>query len=867
MQMQLKNIKHTFTLLVLGSILFSCNSPLKKTAIGNAELPEMVYPKYRQWMSPDNADTARFISPSLQWPSKRSQVFDVRIAKDENFTMEVTKLKDIPFSIINIHKELLKGTWYWQYKPQYADWSKVASFSIGETSIDFVPPSFEELRNAIPKSHPRVMIKKSNWDLFLSKAISHTESTHILKQADKIIGMRIPSERDAKIQFKGRDAHETDKIKKMFSQKVGFEFGKSLKILTQAYVLTQKKKYFDTALKWIREACSWDPKGLTRINDFGDAIIMESLATSADVFWDQLNEKDRTALLNQVVTRGNGFYEHWINYLENRNSSMHVWQHILHRLFLTSIALIDEVPEATDWLEYIYELWLAQHPKMAQEDGAWFNGTGYMRMNVMTLLDIPLKLGEFTGENYFVAPWYSNFSKWLTYAYPPGATSDGFCNDGKKWPMPNIEYAAFTDAFARILGDPIAMNYSKAVLSELDQLASPLIDLDYTGGPIERASLADDTDYAWFRITQGYEMPLPSIDETIELPEAEIFPDIGVAYMNTNRKEVKNNLRVSIKSSPMGPLAHTHAEQNTFNIAYKGKRLFYNSGYRPWMGAPHTQAWYKNTQGHNGILVDQNGQPYDSAAYGFLPRFIQGEQLSYVVGEASHAYQAYELSPKTRKDNTPNDLEIKFFRRHYILLKSNLFIVYDEMEAHKPVDWSWLIHNYHGLKLNVENKTVETTYKNWGGRVTLFGGEAIDYTVTDQFTVEPKNFIRKIDPYGNLLTYDNHWHFKATTQNKQDKMRFLAIIQVSEDGSYDEVSPSENGNEFEVDGWTVKANLDTSTPGLISIQNNEGTVEFYSHVPTKRGLAELVEIIDGQKIVKTAGDNYPKSIISASKRY
>ena len=71
---------------------------------------------------------------------------------------------------------------------------------------------------------------------------------------------------------------------------------------------------------------------------------------------------------------------------------MHVWQHILHNLFLTSITLIDEVPEASKWLKYIYELWLAQHPKMAENDGAWFNGTGYMRMNVMTLLDIPYKL-------------------------------------------------------------------------------------------------------------------------------------------------------------------------------------------------------------------------------------------------------------------------------------------------------------------------------------------------------------------------------------------------------------------------------------------------------------------------------------------
>ena len=51
--------------------------------------------------------------------------------------------------------------------------------------------------------------------------------------------MRIPSERDAEIQFEGRDLYETEKIKKNFSLKVGSEFGKSLNILTKAYVLTK----------------------------------------------------------------------------------------------------------------------------------------------------------------------------------------------------------------------------------------------------------------------------------------------------------------------------------------------------------------------------------------------------------------------------------------------------------------------------------------------------------------------------------------------------------------------------------------------------------------------------------------------------
>ena len=861
------NLKFTIFSFLFGLIFINCQPQIKEINIGGVELPKMVYPKYRKWMSPDNGDLARFKSPSLQWPSRNSKNYQLRLSTDKDFTEDLISIEDIPFSFINIHKPLKNGLWYWQYRSTNGNWSEIASFKVDNNSIDFVPPSFETLINSIPKSHPRVMVKKEKWDEVSLKSTSYKESKKIIEQADKIISRRIPSERDAQIQFEGRDAFETEKIKKNFSQKVGSEFGKSLNILTKAYVLSKNDKYYTSAIKWMREAITWDPRGLTRINDFGDAMIMQSLATSIDVFWERISEKDKIDVLNQIVTRGEGFYNHWTgNYsLANRNSSMHVWQHILHNLFLTSITLIDEVPEASKWLKYIYELWLAQHPKMAENDGAWFNGTGYMRMNVMTLLDIPYKLGEYTGVNFFGVPWYGNFMKWLTYAYPPGATSDGFCNDGKKWPIPNLEYAAFSDAYARITGDQMALKYSRSVLAVLKEIDEPIIDLGYTGGAIEKADLSDDLDYAWFRITSGYEMPLPIIDDEIELNDAEIFPDVGVAYMNSNRKDIKNNLRISIKSSPMGPLAHTHAEHNTFNIAFKGKRLFYNSGYRPWMGAPHTQAWYKHTQGHNGILVDQKGQLYDAGAYGFIPRFINGESLSYAVGDASHAYQAHELSMKARKDNTPNDMEVNVFRRHYILLKPNIFIVYDELESKSPVDWSWLIHNYDGLKLNSENKSVETTYSDKGGRVTLFGSSDLDYSVTDKFLVEPKNFIGKKDPYGNLLTYKNHWHFKATTKEKQKKMRFLAIVQVSDDLNYDAIALLKQG-KFEINEWTIQANLDISTPGYINIINEEIDLQFQSNVSNEYDVSKLIEIINGEKIIKTASDSLPASIISASKR-
>ena len=97
-------------------------------------------------------------------------------------------------------------------------------------------------------------------------------------------------------------------------------------------------------------------------------------------------------------------------------------------------------------------------------------------------------------------------------------------------------------------------------------------------------------------------------------------------------------------------------------------------------------------------------------------------------------------------------------------------------------------------------------------------------------------------------------------------MRFLAVIQVSDDLTYIPVTQLQNTDQFQVDGWIIKANLDTTTPGLITVQNQEETVQFCSHEPSEAGAAKLVEQVDGKEIVKTVKDTYPKSIVSASKR-
>ena len=852
-------IRKILFIVVISLLVNSCKEN-KINYESKFELPDMVYPKYRQWSSPVNGEIVLYNSPSFQWPkSGKKNIYDIKISKDSEFKKNLIEKNNIPYSFYNPHKKLENGKWFWKYRTAGSAWSKTQFFFVNEKTIDFVSPKLDLIINNISNEHPRVWIEKSNWDEFIINSKNRNESKIILKKADQIIGKRIPKESDAITNKKGRSEKETNKIEKNASQQLGFEMGYSLEALIRAYVLTKDIKYYIEAKKWMMEASSWDPNGITRRNDFGDALIMSSLAMGYDVFYEILDEKEKIIILNHTKTRANNFYTNWKNYLEDRNSSMHVWQHIIHRLFKTSIALIKDVPDAEKWLDYIYNLWITQHPKMGEQDGAWFNGTGYVRMNVMTMLDIPLKLNAYSNFDFFEVPFYKNFMKWLSYSFPPGSSQDGFCNDGYKYPTPNNEYLGFSDAISRILNDPYAKLYKKRIQGHYKTLDGPIIDLNYRRPTIPK-KIFEEEEYGWFRLRYGYKMKISDLDSDFKLPDAEIFPQVGVAYLNSDINNISQNLMLSIKSSPFGAqLAHTHAEHNTFNIAYKGKRIFYNTGYRPWQGAPHSVGWYNHTQGHNGILINGEGQPYDSGSYGFLPRFIRGNQLSYVLGDGSHAYESHE-SKKI-------DLGVSKFKRHYILLKPNIIVIYDDLEADNPSHWTWLIHNYDGMKIGKDKNSLTTLNNDLNGKLNLYGSQEISFNITDKFSVDPVNILKTVDANGNIDNFKNHWHFKSKNIEKTKKMRFLSIIQVSDKNFY---LPIENDikDEYKIGDWKISINLDTNFESKLIIKNDVSNLEFISSLDESDelqsnetlGMTRLIEIVNNKPLKKYSLDNIPYSI-------
>jgi len=810
--------------------------------------PEVIYPKIRIWTTPSSGEEAKFNSPSFEWPSVRNMKYSVRLSTTKDFEEDLIEKDDIPFAIYNPHTELGEGLWYWQYKTTNGDWNEVDSFRITSGTKKFVSPDVKELIANIPSEHPRVLVDKNEWDEFRERAKSYQESEDIIREADQCLNLLPPKESDGQSTNTGNTLKQKQKLALNASRDLGNRVGGVLEKLPQAYVLTGDEKYFHVAKKWMLEISEWDPAGVTRLNNFGDSYIMLTMALGVDVFWDLLSPAEREKIIIHAEARASQFYRKWINGTESRSSSMHVWQHIIHRMVQTSVALMNEAPQAAVWMQYLYEIWIAQNPKMGETDGAWFNGCGYYTMNTITQFDVSMIFKTYTGVDFLHSDWYRNSPDWLLYAFPPNSVADGFCNDGGKYIRPNLTYVSLADLFFRFTGNQNAAWYATQVMKTL------------------KSELSEDHHSRWFRIQHSYLLEPPDANTEFDMPQAAVFPDVGVAYMNTSLENAETNLMLSIRSSPFGSLGHTHADQNTFNLAFGGERLFYNTGYRPAMGDPHFLADYKHTRGHNGIMIDGMGQPFNAGAYGFIPRFLHGEQISYAVGDASNAYSGSDLGENT-------DHGVTKFRRHYIILRPSIIVVYDELEADHEAEWSWLLHNDKGFRLDSARQTISAGNELADARVSLMASTDIRFQVSDQFEVTPENFTGKIDPYGNLDKFENQWHFKGVSNEKVASMRYLAIIQVktkSGNPVMDQVIYDEETGSYTVGEWEIIAEMNEDNPGRIEVRNLDGKAALVSsgelnfngkkHRGTSDLSSKLLEEIDGKKVFIETLDEIPASI-------
>ena len=856
-------------ILLCNTFLF-CNA--QQDEIQNNHFPHdypVLHPRYRSWPVPAANTEAKDNPAILMWPSTlvKGTTYDVRLSQDPDFDKAKTiSAQKIPFTIYNPHQALDTGTWYWQYRIHNEIWKNTQQFRITSNSSLTVSPSADKFLSSIPDSYPRILITKKEAQQFRRQAMQMKDALILIDEANRSLQAQPPHDEALKHPSKNAkgDDYMSAKVLDKDSKHIGFNAMAKVKIFCQAYLLTGNKKYAGKGIVWAKEIASWHPEGPSGISDFGDAGCMLAMALAFDTFHDLLTSSDKEVLRNKINIRAGRIYNEWINDIDAKVLSNHVWQFTLHYFFQTALAMHGQLKDADNWLTYAYELWLARAPILGGSEGGWLEGVSYFRINMETLLDVPMIIKNYTAYDFINKnKWYANNPYWMYYSFPPGSSADGFGDNVETVTSPGMYYLAYADALSKLTGSRMAATYAdKIEKAEKIKLTDVIND-----EPPETANML-----RWFRLRY-----LLNKERAAPLPDSLfassiVLNDIGVVDMHTDINNIDKDLMASMRACPYGNYGHMLADQNTFNVMYGGQRLFYLSGHKVAMKDPHRLLWYKATVGHNGILIDNKGQTFDSEGYGWISRFLNGKNISYAVGDASMAYGA-----SSKKENTG----LKKFKRHLLLIRPDIIIVYDELIADHPAEWKWLIHSPQKITLYSSKNEFYCSLKNASAVTSLFTPQPVRMALSDTFGVAAVNWLGRKDEDGNPVAYKNDsWHVSAVTVNPTRKMRFLAVIKI-DTGALSPVGEDTNrgsaqlnyhlnkNSEIVIGNWTIKAELDTSKSALLQVLSNDGKVVFSSgdnEIQTGSqtysgkigGSAKLAELIEGKWTYQEAGDQIPK---------
>ena len=776
---------------------------------------------------------------ALKKADKTKLRYKVRWSQDATFkkgTMQV----ETRWPFFNPEQALAPGTWHWQFGyiiNGATKWAPVQQFTVNKNPAMFCPPALKTVLTKLPKVHPRVYMDKSDWENLIKRSQGSADRKTYITRADKALATPMKSVNDinTKLAEKLTNAAQREAMMTRESRRVIDAEEGNIDILARAYLLTKDRRYADEALKRVKEIITWGGNK-NIVGNFNEATMLSLCSTIYDTLYDLLDDATRQLLLEHIKKYGNNLFKMYNNRLENFIADNHVWQMNFRIFTMAAFTVYGELPEADTWVDYCYNLWLARFPGL-NKDGGWHNGDSYFHVNLRTLVEVPYFYTRLTGYNYFSDPWYQGNALYVIYQQPPFSKSGGNGSSHQNVLTPNGTRVGYADALARMTGNTYAADYVRHISERQPDI-------------LEQGSTSKAGGLAWFRLQ--CDKPLPNGPGLKDLPMGHVFPQSGLASFSTDLDDTRKSAMLSFRSSPYGSTSHAIANQNAFNTFWNGQSLFYSSGHHISFTDKHSVYCHRATRAHNTILVNGMGQRIGTEGYGWIPRHYVSDRISYVAGDASNAYgkvisplwllRGKQSNLEYSPENGWDDTGLKIFRRHIVTLgKSGYSFIYDELEADKPVTWSYLLHtvtNPMNVDKTKEYVHIQATSKDGISDAYLFSAGTLKTDTTGRFFVPAVNWLRA-DENGHFKPYPNHWHFTATS-GKQKVYRFATIVHThakGTDANTVQAAPQrQKDGSIQVGDWNIKANISTDGKPSFQVRNTrkgyDASVSYKDYGPT-----------------------------------
>lgn len=807
-----------------------------------------IHPLWRTEASPANSMEVDVNPVSFYWPSERREFtqslkkYDFQLSRRPDFSsIEEESLGQNP-SFYVTEKTLSLGKWYWRYRKTNGVWQGPYTFIIGNKTRLDKRPSAKAFVEAVKGNHPRVVISKDRLPAIRETCRKNGTIAKFVSKAEQYFDVVLPDkEWGGKFYKNGTRVFLSNKFPEdhVKSKITSGIWNSAISTLCRTYLLTGDNKYAQEALRWGMRVCSFEIiPSLTTYdgNPYPDgfcfAFYLDCMAYLYDSLYDYMDAKQRAFIRENLAKRLQYYYEYYCNRLENRCFDNHSWQISIAAFVRGAIAIKGDLPEADKYLAYIYNAWTALDPEQSHTDGGWFGG-GYVSVNIGVWLEVPTYFKMFTGYNYYDTPFYQNHPYYYLYRQAPGSVEDGFSGDGYGGNGKGL--GSKVGLWLRVLGKEL--NHSVAQWLGNSVKSRPN---SFNGaGQVEGEN--DDG--------------VQQVKKPTNLPRSRAFRDIGIVNMHTDLLNPKNDLHVALRSSPYGTFGHNLASHNAINVIYQGDYLFVPFGHRHG-GEKNSVACYRHSRGHNTVLLDGKGQPLSPEAYGWIPRHLEGNKIIYACGDASNAYDAAPFDRETgaftsaglKVDDHISRGDMERFRRHTLLLGNSLVLVYDELEAKKPVRWDWMLHCRRTLKVHENVLTVE----NVNAEVTVIGTTPMTVQIKDRpmfmpINVDGRERQKAGTPYPVIGTYA-----QLSTVHKVEKQRILCLMQV---GKINQVIKESDGS-YTCGEWKITPIMSVNDVANLKISNRDSTVSFLLK-DERTGETVLRELVNGRMLEKRVVDELP----------
>ena len=637
-------------------------------------------------------------------------------------------------------------------------------FSIVKDAYELPWIDPEELLDRVPSEHPRLLFPNAKLSEIRASLEDsrHEAYADLRKVADKSMQLELMEKPDFDKFDKKTEYPMRRTAYRASYHKFTKVYNRGMVSLALTYLLTGEKKYGHAAKKHLLNVLDWELEGIASLEEGFDEIGLRIARTAAqgyDWLYDLFTIDERKAIRQMLLARG----DQMLARLERRDflhKSAYSHDGRLPGYLVEFAIVLAEEERAKTWMDYAMRALLTVFPHWGGKDGGWAEGINYV-LSYNDRFITPLQsLYNSTGYNLWKKSYFRNMRYFLMYCTSPL---------GEITPFGDAEHNALSDR----AGDLYSILHFHALQYQDPQVRWWIEELadekEKTSrlGAMHRIILEDDL----------------SPEKPKFLPPDKAFFGVGWAALHTDILDPKNDLMILFKSSPYGPVSHSHADQNSFAIMKGGKALAQPSGARyPQHQSPFHFEYTNLTIAHNALLINGKGQiDRDATAHGHLVDFKSTEHLGYVVGDAQKCYG--------------NQLDK--YERHVIMIRPSVILVIDDLSASNPFSVDWLMHGREQMVLHQNQQLIESSRYEEGMKTRLVTSGMFDFSLSSEWPIDPKQDYP-------MVTTDpppKEWHLTASTRQKADQRVIVAVMTIKEDGEYPACDVSVEKDHVTVSGY------------------------------------------------------------------